>query len=499
MVTTMRSLHLALLIGVLMSLGLSQTKNQKTSVTLSDETQACIDCHRGVTPGIVEDWLTSRHAQTTPAEALKKTAFERRISNEAVPDGLRPVAVGCYECHSQHPADHRDNFDHFGYRINVVVSPNDCATCHRTEADQYADGKKAHAYGNLEDNAVYQTLVRVIDGVKRVDGMKVHGLDPTPTTKHETCYACHGTKVGVEGMMTMTTSLGDIEVPKLTNWPNQGVGRVNPDGSLGACTACHPRHSFSIAVARKPFTCAQCHLEPDVPAWDIYRESKHGNIILSQEGQQHWDAVPWKIGTDLRAPTCATCHSSLLVSPDGDVRAERTHNFSARLWTRIFGLIYSHPQPKSGNTAILRNADGLPLPTTFGGQHAADGLIGAEEQAHRKDAMTHVCQGCHSSAVTEGYFGKFAQTSAEADSMVLAATNLVRYAWEKKIADPANPFDEMIEQLWVKEWLFYANSVRYASAMSGPDYASFENGWWELSHTLEEMRELLERHGAEEK
>jgi len=29
--------------------------------------------------------------------------------------------------------------------------------------------------------------------------------------------------------------------------------------------ACHPRHGFSIEVARKPYTCSQCHLEPDVP------------------------------------------------------------------------------------------------------------------------------------------------------------------------------------------------------------------------------------------
>ena len=37
-------------------------------------------------------------------------------------------------------------------------------------------------------------------------------------------------------------------------------------------------------------------------------------------------------------------------------------------------------------------------------------------------------------------------------------------------------FDEANEQKWIREWLFYANSVRYAAAMSGPDYATFKNG-----------------------
>ncbi len=28
------------------------------------------------------------------------------------------------------------------------------------------------------------------------------------------------------------------------------IGRINPDGSRGSCSACHTRHSFSIAQER---------------------------------------------------------------------------------------------------------------------------------------------------------------------------------------------------------------------------------------------------------
>ena len=286
-------------------------------VPLSVETEACIDCHILYTPGIVKDWLSSRHAKITPLEAMKKPDLERRISTKKLPDELRTYAVGCYECHSQNPENHRDNFEHMEFKINVVVSPNDCKTCHPVEVDQFSDSKKAHAVKNLMANPVYHTLVNSITGVKKVENGKIVSEKPSEKTLHETCLGCHGTKVEARGLKTVSTSMGEVTVLNLTNWPNQGVGRENPDGSIGACTACHPRHSFSIEVARKPYTCAQCHLYPDVPAWNVYKDSKHGNIYFSKQHEGDFNSVPWVVGEDFQSPTCATCHNSLIVSPNG--------------------------------------------------------------------------------------------------------------------------------------------------------------------------------------
>ena len=76
--------------------------------------------------------------------------------------------------------------------------------------------------------------------------------------------------------------------------------------------------------------------------------------------------------------------------------------------------------------------------------------------------------------------------------MVLAATQLITEAWTSKVADQSNLFDEAIEQMWIEQWVFYANSIRYASAMSGPDYASFKNGWWKATHNLQAMSDHIE-------
>jgi len=460
---------------------------------VSSQTQLCLGCHTMYTPGIVADWRVSRHAATTPEQALSKSALEKRMSAAEIPGNFMEMAVGCYECHGQNPDAHQDSFTHMGMSIHVVVTPQDCQTCHPAEVEQYAGTKKAMAYTNLLNNPVYHALVQTVTGVKTVTGAQVAAQPATQLTLNDVCLGCHGTKVEVQGLTEVQSKMGPISVPNLVNWPNQGVGRVNPDGSVGACTSCHSRHGFSIAEARKPYTCSQCHAEPDVPAWPVYKASKHGNIFEAR--QEDWDfhAVPWKVGQDFQAPTCAACHNSLLVGTNNAVIAERTHDFGARLYLRIFGLIYSHPQPKSGDTTILKNADGLSLPTTFTGAIATEGLIDEAEQNKRRQTLKTVCQGCHATQWTDQHFHRFEHTVAEADQMVLAATQLLSVAWDKKLADNTNPFDETVEQLWVQQWLFYANTVRYASAMTGAyEYAGFKNGWWDLTHTLQKIRDHLE-------
>ena len=146
--------------------------------------------------------------------------------------------------------------------------------------------------------------------------MKFEVAPSDPETRADSCLFCHGTAVEVTGATSRETDMGTMDFPVLNGWPSQGVGRVNPDGSKGACSACHARHQFSIEVARQPETCSQCHKGPDVPAYKVYGVSKHGNIYASLGG---WDftAVPWKVGKDFTAPTCAACHMSLLVAEEG--------------------------------------------------------------------------------------------------------------------------------------------------------------------------------------
>ena len=84
-------------------------------------------------------------------------------------------------------------------------------------------------------------------------------------------------------------------------WPNTGIGRINPDGSEGSCTACHSRHAFSAAQARTPDTCGKCHMGPDHPQIEIYNESKHGIAYRANLAKMAMDNAKWIVGEDYSA------------------------------------------------------------------------------------------------------------------------------------------------------------------------------------------------------
>ncbi len=461
----------------------------------SGDTQACVECHKHLHPGIVAEWHKSRHGKTTPASAVVKPVIERRVSSGDIPETLAGVSVGCAECHTMRSDAHPDSFDHNGYKVHTVVTPGDCAVCHAKEAEQYGGNLMAHAYGNLVENPVYRDLMDNINAVSVIEGDGMKTNPPAAESHADSCLFCHGTKVTVAGKRTVASDFGDMEVPVLSGWPNQGVGRINPDGTKGACSACHTRHQFSIVMARKPHTCAECHKGPDVPAYAVYQVSKHGGIYSAKQGDWDFDAVPWTVGKDLTGPTCATCHVSLLAGPEGEVLAERTHRMNERLPHRIFGLVYSHPHPISADTTIIRNAAGLPLPTELTGEPAAAFLISKEEQGVRLAKMQKTCLGCHSSGWVTGHFNRLEESLKTTDAMTLAATNILLSARKKGLAKGLDkgdsPFNESIEKMWVEQWLFYANSTRFASAMAGADYGAFANGRWYLSKNLRDMFERV--------
>ncbi|MGD8882029.1 MAG: multiheme c-type cytochrome [Desulfobacterales bacterium] len=463
-------------------------------VPISEATAECIDCHSSFQPGIVNDWQNSRHAKVTPKEAMTVQGVARKVSSTTVPENLQTIVVGCAECHTLRPKAHADTFEHNGYDVHVVVSPDDCQTCHVTERKQYSKNIMAHAFGNLADNKLYQKLEHSILASSKYQNGKMTLAAANDATMAEACYYCHGTKLELSGYETRDTeAAGELEFPIIKGWPNQGVGRINLDGSMGACSACHTRHTFSIEMARKPYTCKECHVGPDVPAFKVYTASKHGNIFATMQSGWNFRAVPWTVGKDFTAPTCATCHVSLLVNTDAEVVVERTHQMNNRLPWRIFGLIYAHPHPAKPNTSIIRNKNGLPLPTDFEGGFASTYLIDEKERDARRQTMQAACLNCHDASWVNGHWDRFENTIAGTNAQTLTATRIMQEIWQQGFADQKDsPYNEAIERKWSDTWLFYANSIRFASAMAGGgDYSVFAGGRYQLSQTLLELNDWL--------
>ncbi|NQT94133.1 MAG: NapC/NirT family cytochrome c, partial [Lentisphaerae bacterium] len=185
--------------------------------------ESCVACHKKENPGLYRQWQASAHGRE---------------------------GVMCRDCHGAKKGD-VDAFEHEGVLIATLVTPKDCAECHDQEARETMGSHHARAGEILESKDAF--LAHVAGG------------QPAVITG---CESCHGAKVRI-----------DPAAPnKLAkeSWPNSGIGRLNPDGSKGACNACHSRHQFSKEQARRPENCGKCHLGPDHPQKEIYEESKHG-------------------------------------------------------------------------------------------------------------------------------------------------------------------------------------------------------------------------------
>jgi hydroxylamine dehydrogenase len=472
---------------------------QTDSVSLSPQTEECIICHASIHPGIVADWSNSLHSKTSPVLSFKKDEINRRISNTELPDTLKEYTVGCYECHALRTDKHADAFEHNGYTINLVVSSADCAVCHSTEKNQFEHNLMSLAYGNLMNNELYKDMMLSINGNYVFHEGELTYSKADEHTEAESCLYCHGTKLEVKEIVLRETDFGEMEFPEIAGWPNNGVGRINTDGSLGSCSACHPRHSFSIETARKPYTCSECHKGPDVPAYKVYEVSKHGNIFFSDSKSYDFNAVPWVIGQDFNVPTCAACHASELIDSEGNMIAKRTHQFNDRLAWRLFGVPYAHPHPIESDLSNIKNSEGLPLISELNGTVVSEFVINKEEQEKRNLAMQKICLSCHGTSWVEGHFSRIDNTVERTNDLTITATNIMIELWKSGYSEgygmDKNLFDEPAERWWTSIWLFYANSIRMTSAMGGGgDYGVFADGRYQLTNTLQKLMEVYEEN-----
>lgn len=447
--------------------------------------KACIDCHQGMHPGIVAQWRGSGHAA---------------------------AAVGCYDCHRA-DAGRPDGFDHYGQAIAVVVTPRDCARCHKLQDDQFEQSHHAKA-GNILaslDNYLAETVegsLTPFNPHSPTPGLEATGTVNGMASVQVGCQQCHGGKVGLlakdggvvtvddlrpgpDGKPTVAAALARITrdadgKPAYTpaSWPNTGVGRLNLDGSRGSCTACHSRHDFSPRRARQPENCGKCHLGPDHPHKEIYDESKHGIAFRDLKDKMALDSKHWVLGQDYsQAPTCATCHMSATSSGLGV-----THDPGERIsWTN---------RPVISQLMDTDAAHGVVTET----EPARRAALTADSAAKKRDRMKLVCTTCHSSDYVNAFYRQYDDLvvlyNEKFGKPGLALMNLL-YA-EGLLTK--KQFDERIEWDWYYLWHHEGRRARHGASMMAPDYTHW-HGMYEVADrfymsVLPEAREIARRAAA---
>jgi hypothetical protein len=241
------------------------------------------------------------------------------------------------------------------------------------------------------------------------------------------CESCHGAKVQIDPASPNRLARN--------SWPNSGIGRINPDGSLGACSACHTRHAFSKAQARQPEACSKCHLGPDHPQKEVYEESKHGNVYFTNVERMNLDSDSWVVGKDyFAAPTCATCHISAVTG------LAATHDVGQRIaWTLR--------PPVSRHT---------------------------KDWEAKRDAMELVCSACHGELFIDGQFYQYdAAVRLYNEKFAAPATTIITMLRDKGLLTGKASFSNKVEWTYWELWHHEGRRARHGAAMMGPDYT-----WW---------------------
>jgi hypothetical protein len=404
--------------------------------------EICMICHREVTPGIYNQWRESTMGQ---------------------------AGVNCYDCHRAEKGD-PDAFEH-KESIAIVVTPKDCSQCHEKEFKEYGSSHHADA-------------VNALKSFDNFFGRAIWGADADQTG----CMPCHGSVLKLQ-----KESKGKLEP---STWPNTGIGRINLDGSKGSCTACHPRHFFSLAQARRPETCGRCHTGPENPHIEIYSGSKHGLTYQAYRDKMNMDKRRWRAGEDyFQGPTCASCHMGAMppqmVVKDADQRLEEA------LRAVLAG------EDKKDFEALLPPSKEKKI--HYGSSHDVGARLSwnlrlpiSEKQNNweeKRQLMQSVCTQCHGENFVQQFYSQFDGLVNRYNQKIAIPATRVRNDLMKAGELTNQNYDEKLDRIYWKLVRHEGSRARQGAAMMGPSYA-WSQGMQEVAERfylefIPEVEEIL--------
>ncbi len=426
---------------------------------IATENQACVDCHRTQSPALVMQWESSLH-------------FE----NE----------VGCIECHGANEGE-IDAWEHEGEFVSALVTPLDCSTCHDREFEEFTPSHHAKAG-------------EILASLDNVLAEKAAGMPGNIADAVNGCWQCHGTIIKYLREDDGSVSKAENGRPLIDpdTWPNSGMGRLNPDGSKGSCHACHSRHSFDAKLARAPENCGKCHMGPDHPQIEIYNESKHGIAFHANREDMALDKDgDWVLGRDYSAaPTCATCHISSYMTPDG-VYTSNSHDVGERIsWTlrpivstKLNQVTYEDGFKEDFPDTRALPAIGDELETTekvvenyaLVGKKVMRKVAKITTWAERRNTMKGACFNCHSNSFVDNFYVQFDDlVELYNEKFAKPAKQFMDELTADGILQPDAPFEHQVQWDFWELWHHEGRRARHGASMMGPDYTHW-HGMYEVA------------------
>ena len=407
-----RSVFIAIVIGFALIVSAFLVNRARPRVETDQPTAAfvrasgkCAECHTQQQYSIVHEYEMSVHAQQ---------------------------GVNCLDCHQ--PADGQPRKDHHGFVVSTKLTAGNCRSCHEPIYQEFL--RSRHAAPSWA--AVYGEA----------------GLKPEQVEFSER-YQPGGTRraahplTAPEGASATTSGCAQCHA---------SAGRTTTARSA-TCTACHTRHTSSVAIARLPTTCGQCHLGPDHSQLEIYEESKHGVMFQAQERLLNLDAPPKSLTTrDMFVPTCATCHMSGL---NGQ---KVTHDPSERLSYYLADAI-TKPRPNHDRAQL---------------------------------AMKQLCVQCHTTPLVDRVYAEAEKVVATTNERVQAASDIVD-GLRKDGVLTTPPFTQPIDFVYFDLWHYDGRTSKHGAFMGGADFVQWHGNYPMLARTVQLRAmadELRRQHGS---
>ena len=355
--------------------------------------------------------------------------------------------VDCVTCHGDAHTTRED------FANAKVPTPDTCAECHEDQVAQFKKGKHALAWAAAKAMPTFHYQpVAIREGLKG-------------------CGGCH--KLGLKSA---------AEVKEL----RQIAG---PFGNA-SCDACHTRHLFSTAEARRPEACQTCHMGFDHPQWEMYSSSKHGvrNALRQQK------AIP----ATAAAPTCQTCHMQ-----EGNHEVRTAWGFLA---VRL-PLPEDDPQWKADRITVLQGLGVLDPKGNLTGRieavKAADvARLTQEAFDVERNKMLKTCNGCHSGNFAREQLRQADSLLRDVDHLMAEAIRTVAGLYQEGVLQKpkayAFAFPDLltfhdaptpIEQRLFVMFLEHRMRAFQGAFHSNPDYANWY-GWSEMRRDQVEIEAM---------
>ena len=329
--------------------------------------------------------------------------------------------IECAQCHG---SEHRNAAD---YKKAKMPNADSCKSCHAKQVEQFKAGKHALAWIAMTS-------------------MPFTARQPREVIE-KGCAGCH---------------------------------RVGYDG--GRCDACHTRHAFSKAEARRPEACHTCHMGEDHSQWEMWSTSKHGAIYKVE-------------GDTGRAPKCQTCHM-----PNGNHGVMTAWGFLAlRLPERDVAWMANRTEIlKALGILDLKGKPTARFEIVKAGKVAR---LSTEEWYAKREEMVKICIQCHSKNYVGSHFIMADSVIRDADGLMAEAIQTVgglyRDGLLKKPKDHPMAFPDLlafydaptqIEQDLYRMFLFHRQKTYQGAMHVNPDYMHWY-GWAEMKSDLVRIKE----------